>query len=336
MSAASPNLDAEILRALLADRATPLSGELLAERLGVSRTAVWKRIALLQELGYPIVSLPHQGYRMEEALPDLLVADELEARLARPSKYGKEGIAWRAVVFRETQSTNDLALREAQGGAAAGLVVVAERQTKGRGRQGRKWHSRSGEGLWFSLVLRPRWPLGHVARLTIVAALAAAEAIESLLPPTAGKIGIKWPNDLFHDGKKLGGILTEIQADAEAIAFAVVGIGINCRQTRSDFSDDIAGIATSLKLIAGDAAPRRAELLAALLPRLEARLRDPFEDVREAWAARCFSLGRMVSVRTPSGTIQGHAVGLDEGGALLLRREGGGVVEAVTAGDVLI
>ena len=327
------DLDVEILRALLADRSTPLSGEVLAERCGVSRTAIWKHIASLQELGYPISSLPHQGYRMEELLPDLLVADEVAARL--PQRSGKEAIAWRAVVFRETQSTNDLALREAQGGAAEGLVLAAERQTKGRGRQGRKWHSRSGEGLWFSLVLRPRWPLGHVARLTIVAALAVAEAIESLLPPSAGKIDIKWPNDLFHGGKKLGGILTEIQADAEAIVFAVVGIGINCRQTRSDFPDDIAEIATSLKLIAGDGAPRRVELLAALLPILEARLSDPFEEVREAWAERCFSIGRMVTVRTPSGTIQGHAVGLDAGGVLLVRREGGRV-EAVTAGDVLV
>ncbi|SDT93543.1 BirA family transcriptional regulator, biotin operon repressor / biotin-[acetyl-CoA-carboxylase] ligase [Verrucomicrobium sp. GAS474] len=326
------NLDVEILRALLADRATPLSGEVLAERCGVSRTAIWKHIASLQELGYPIASLPHQGYRMEEGLPDLLVADELAARLPVAAK-GR--IDWRAVVFRETQSTNDLALREAQGGAAAGLVIAAERQTKGRGRQGRKWHSKSGEGLWFSLLLRPGWPLGHVARLTIVAALAAAEAIDSLLPAEAGKIEIKWPNDLFHEGKKLGGILTEIQADAEAIVFAVVGIGINCRQTRSDFPDDIAEIATSLKLIAGEGAPRRIDLLAALLLQLEKRLADPFEEVREAWASRCFSLGRMVSVRTPGGTIQGHAVGLDAGGALLLRREGGRV-EAVTAGDVLV
>ncbi|HEY8964836.1 MAG TPA: biotin--[acetyl-CoA-carboxylase] ligase [Candidatus Methylacidiphilales bacterium] len=332
--APNANLDAAILRALLAERATPLSGEVLAERLGVSRTAVWKHISGLQELGYPIASLPHQGYRMEEGLPDLLVADELEARLPKP---GKDGIAWRAVVFRETGSTNDLALREAQGGAAAGLVVAAERQTKGRGRQGRKWHSKAGEGLWVSLVLRPRWPLGHVARLTIVAALAAAEAAESLLPPSAGRIEIKWPNDLFHGGRKLGGILTEIQADAEAIAFAVVGIGINCRQTRSDFPDDIADIATSLRLVAGDvhATPRRVELLVALLSRLEKRLADPFEEVREAWADRCFSLGRMVSVRTAAGTVQGHAVGLDAGGALLLRREGGRV-EAVTAGDVLV
>ena len=322
------NLDLEILRALFAGRGDGgyVSGAALSEKLGVTRSAVWKHMEQLQALGYLISSQPHLGYRLGDPIPDLLVADEL---LARMPKAGKEEISWRPIVFRETQSTNDLVLREAQVGQAEGLVIAADKQTQGRGRQGRKWVSRAGDGLYASILLRPRWPLSQVARLTIFASLAIAEAVETL---TTRRIEIKWPNDLFHEGKKLGGILTEIQADAESLRFAVIGFGINCRQTASDFPDEIRNIATSLRLIQG-AAPRRADLLLAILDRLAARARDPFGTVREAWAARCLSVGKLITVQTPSGLKQGQALGLDENGALLLRREGG-VVEAVTAGDV--
>ena len=171
------NLDLEILRALFAGRGEYVSGAALSERLGVTRSAVWKHMEQLQALGYPILSQPHLGYRLDETLPDVLFADEILARL--PKKPETNGIAWRPMVFSETQSTNDLVLREAQAGQQPeGLVIAANRQTKGRGRQGRKWYSHAGDGLYASALLRPGWPLSQVARLTIVTSLAIAEAIE--------------------------------------------------------------------------------------------------------------------------------------------------------------
>jgi len=323
------NLDLEILRALFAQRGAFVSGAALSEKLGVTRSAVWKHMEQLQALGYPILSQPHLGYQLGEPLPDLLVADEIVARLPKASP---KQISWRPIVFRETQSTNDLALREASVGQAEGLVIAADRQTQGRGRQGRKWSSRAGDGLYASILLRPGWPLSQVARLTIVASLAIAEAIERLV---AERIEIKWPNDLFFKGRKLGGILTEIQADAEAIRFAVVGFGINCRQTASDFPPELRELATSLHLLSGTPV-RRADLLLAVLDRIGQRIADPFEEVREAWAARCLSLGKLITVHSANGAQvrQGQALGLDENGALLFRREGG-PVEAITAGDVI-
>ncbi|MDE1170145.1 MAG: biotin--[acetyl-CoA-carboxylase] ligase [Verrucomicrobium sp.] len=315
--------DAAILRALFAARDSYVSGSALAEQLGVTRAAVWKRMESLQEIGYPILSQPHSGYRLDEALPDILCADEIIARLPATR------IPWRPVVFAETQSTNDLANREAHIGHPQGLCIAADRQTKGRGRRGRSWHARAGDSLLASVLLRPGWPLTQVARLTIVASLAIAEAAESLVP---ARIDIKWPNDLFHDGRKLGGILTEISADAETIGAAVVGFGVNCRQLPSDFPEELRAKATSLCQLAGGSV-RRADLLLAILTRLDAWIAAPFEEAREAWARRCLSLGRLVSVETASGPRQGQALGLDENGALLLRGENGRV-EAITAGDI--
>jgi BirA family transcriptional regulator, biotin operon repressor / biotin---[acetyl-CoA-carboxylase] ligase len=315
--------DVAILRALFAQRESYISGPLLAEQLGVSRSAIWKRMEALQVLGFPIQSQPHLGYRLTATVPDLLVADEILARLPA----GK--IAWQPIIFKETKSTNDLVWREAQGNFPEGLAIVAEQQTQGRGRQGRVWQSTAGHGLYASLLLRPAWPLAQVARLTIVSSLAIAEALEEI---TRRKIQIKWPNDIFVDGRKLGGILTEVQGDVESLRFAVVGFGLNVHQKAEDFPPQLADIAHSLYQLTGHHF-RRVEVLLAILAQVEKRYYDPFNEVREAWMERCLSVGKILQVKTHHGTRQGQAVSLDEDGALLLRVESG-QIERITSGDI--
>lgn len=319
-------IDILILRALIAHPHQYVSGEDLAAQAGVSRAAIWKHLDQLQKIGYPIEAQPHQGYRLLPP-PDVWCADEIAARLAPAARHEPD---WRVLLFQETASTNDLVWREAQNGAQEGLVVIAENQTSGRGRQGRQWQSRPKSGLYASLLLRPHWPLSQITRLTIVSSLAVAEAVEQVC---GREVRIKWPNDVFMRGKKLGGILTEVQADPEGIRFAVVGIGLNVAQTPEEFPKELRAIATSLKAQTGHDY-RRAELLAVILTVLRKRYRMPFEDVRQAWSERCFSLGQVISVQTPAGRQVGQAVGLDENGALLLRAESGKVA-AITAGDIL-
>jgi len=319
-------IDVVILRALFAQPLHYVSGEDLATCARVSRAAIWKHLEQLQKIGYPIEAQPHQGYRLLPP-PNIWCADEIMARLPEPSG---DDIRWRVLLFQETASTNDLVWREAQNNGEAGLVIAAEQQTAGRGRQGRQWQSSPKAGLYASLLLRPQWPLGQITRLTIVSSLAVAEAVEKI---SGKETRIKWPNDIFMRGKKLGGILTEVQADPEAIRSAIVGIGLNVSQTAADFPPPLGDIATSLQIETGQEY-RRADLLVTILAALQERYRDPFETVRQAWSERCFSLGQTISVRTPSGQQVGQAAGLDDNGALLLRCEGGRVM-AITAGDIL-
>lgn len=319
-------IDTLILRALFAHPSHYVSGEDLATQAGVSRAAIWKHLDQLQKIGYPIEAQPHQGYRLLPP-PDVWCADEIAARLPTPKRGD---LHWRVLLFQHTASTNDLVWREAQNGVEEGLVIIAEQQTAGRGRQGRQWQSNAKAGLYASALLRPHWPLSQITRLTIVSSLAVAEAVEKL----CGKeVRIKWPNDVFMRGKKLGGILTEVQADPEGIRFAVVGMGLNVSQEKKDFPAALHSIATSLKLETGHDY-RRADLLVEILIALQKRCREPFEHVRQDWSERCFSLGQTISVRTPAGQQVGQAVGLDENGALLLRAESG-KISPITAGDIL-
>ena len=315
--------DVAILQALWRNGEDFTSGVQLADQLGLSRSAVWKRMEGLQALGYPIQSQPHLGYRMIFPLPDLLYADEIRARLIPGA------IPWKPIVFKETNSTNDLVWREAQGNFPEGLIMIAERQTQGRGRQGRVWQTPTAGGLTFSLLLRPAWPLAQAARLTIFVSLAVAEALEEV---SQTRIQIKWPNDLYVGGRKLGGILTEVQGEVECIRFAVVGIGLNVRQQQSDFPPDLQSRATSLQIITGQEI-RRVDLLLAVLRRLEHYYQMDFPQVRNAWSERCLSLGKLVQVQTSRGLKQGQALGLDEDGALMLRVESG-QVERITSGDL--
>lgn len=247
----------------------------------------------------------------------------------------------RPVLFYATiGSTNDVARGRAEAGAAEGLLVVADEQTAGRGRLDRTWWAPPGSSLLFSLLLRPPLPPGLAAQLTMCLGLAAAEGVEET---TGLRPALKWPNDLLLHGRKLAGILTELGTTGERLDYAVLGLGLNVNLVfdEREGGKELAQNAISLQMALGRPVAR-VPLLAAILARYEAwydRLLAPQtgsstgESPCAAWAGRLDTLGRHVTVTTPSGPLQGIAVGVSPEGALLVRQENG-EVRTIWAGDV--
>jgi BirA family biotin operon repressor/biotin-[acetyl-CoA-carboxylase] ligase len=229
-------------------------------------------------------------------------------------------------------STSQLAYELAQQGAPHGQSVIAEEQTAGRGRRGRSWVSPPGKNLYLSLVLRPALPPERAPELTLVAAVAIAEALQSFGCPAM----IKWPNDLEVGGRKIGGILTELAAEPGRIHFVVLGVGVNLNIQAHEFPDEIRGIATSVQLVTGrpvDRARFAAQVLGALESWFDRHQDAGFEVVRRRWTALSSTVGSEVRVRLESGAIEGEAEGIDASGALRVRTRSG-AVQTVLAGDV--
>jgi BirA family biotin operon repressor/biotin-[acetyl-CoA-carboxylase] ligase len=301
----TPSPDAEILRRLRPGASIPSSD------LG-EPTIIAGRIAVLRDAGYEIEHHPHLGYRLVSA-PDRLIADDIVSRLAA-TRWLRE-----VLVFEKTGSTNDLASGMGRGGAMPGVAILAEEQTAGRGRLGRRWQSDPRLGLWFSMLLRPALPVPQWTRLTLWAAWAVARGIED----AAGSmpIQLKWPNDLHLSGRKIAGILIETSLGENP--FAVAGIGLNVNHP--SFPPPLDGTATSLRIETGRKIDRNG-LAAAILARIDASadmLRANFAEILE-WARRVDCLrGRWVSAAAGVTIQEGTAEGLDDEGALLLRTAAG-------------
>jgi BirA family transcriptional regulator, biotin operon repressor / biotin---[acetyl-CoA-carboxylase] ligase len=305
-----------------------VTGENLAARLGVSRTAVWKSIRVLTDQGYAIEAKPRQGYRFLGA-PDRLLPLEL-ARLAPPETLTRV-ILW----YGQTGSTNAALHGLGQAGWPEGSLAIAEEQTAGRGRLGRSWTAPAGSALLFSLLLRPALSMPDSFTLTMLAAIAVAEGIESL---TGLRATIKWPNDVLINDRKVAGILSEVDGEMERLRFAIIGVGINVNFNTADFAPDIPGTATSIKTELGHSINRLAllrETLGCFDRRYQVLSKGDLAGVRNAWRARLSTIGRPVSVTTLQGREQGIAEETDEQGALLLRRPDGSLVRVLT-GDVTL
>lgn len=319
--------DSQILSALRV--AGSVSGADLSNQLGITRAAIWARIEELRALGYVIEASPHQGYRLLE-VPDVLHADDLLSMVKGTRIIGRD-----IRVFEQTTSTNDVVERLARDGVPEGVVVFAEKQTRGRGRLGRKWLSPPHKGLWFSVLLRPALPPQSATQMTVVAATALVRAIHHT---TALSAQIKWPNDILVRGRKTAGVLTELSAELDRINYIVLGIGVDVNLTDSDFPPELRPIATSLKIEAG-AAIRRADLAAALIRELD---RDynlicagEFSKLCEEWQEQCVTLGHRVKIKVGERIVTGQAEALDDNGALLLRTEHGHL-ERIIGGDVTL
>jgi BirA family biotin operon repressor/biotin-[acetyl-CoA-carboxylase] ligase len=299
----------------------------LARQLGTTAVTVRARIAELQAAGFEIEEHPTLGCRLIAA-PDRLIADDLAERL------GECSLVRELVVFEETGSTNELVLQRGRSGAAPGLVVFAERQTAGRGRFDHRWESASHRGLWFSLLVQPALPLDQWSRLTTWAAVAAAAAIERTSDQRAS---IKWPNDVFVGEKKVAGILIESGTDPAGKPFAVVGIGVNVNHEPADFPPELAGRATSLRLVAGHTFDR-SQLAATLLVELNARLPrlgPAFPELVAEASARSLLFGRWVQLRTGAHLHEGMAEALDASGQLIVRAVDG-TAQSCIAGEVTV
>ena len=305
---------------------TPVSGSELARRLGCSRTAVWKHVAALRRQGYRIEGRRAGGYALAAA-PDRLGPAELALHLTG---------SWRRIHWlAEVDSTQRVARERARDGAPEGTVVIAERQTAGRGRLGRQWHSPAGVNLYCSLVLRPPLPPGAVPQIALVlgAGVAAVVAEETGLRPA-----IKWPNDVLLGGRKVVGILTEMDSEVERVHHVIAGIGVNLNGSRTAFPPALRARATSLRLATGRRVDRAAftgRLLAALEARYGRFVRGGFASVRAEWESHSSLSGADVRVVGPEGEVAGRVLGVDTDGALRVRRRTGQVVRIV-AGEVTV
>jgi BirA family biotin operon repressor/biotin-[acetyl-CoA-carboxylase] ligase len=320
--------DAKILSAL---RANPdgVSGAQLAEQLKISRAAIWSRIEELRRVGFDISASPHFGYRIVGE-PEALLADDLLARLGKTKVIGRD-----IRVFEQTTSTNDVIEKLARDGVKEGVVVFAESQTRGRGRLGRKWISPAHKGLWFSILLRPDMRPQEATQLTVSSATALRRAIAG---ETGLKPEIKWPNDILLGGKKVAGILTELNAEVDRVRHIILGIGIDVNLDAGEFPADLKKSATSLKIETAETVSR-AELAVAILRELDfdyARIcAGKFAAVADEWELHCATIGKNVAVHIGDRKIRGHAESLGDDGALLVRTEHGHL-ERITGGDVTL
>lgn len=304
-----------------------LSGQELCHQLGISRTAVWKYMKQLKEEGYQIEAVPNKGYCLKET-PDVLEESAIESRM-QTRWVGKN-----VFYYEEIDSTNTQSKRLAEEDAPAGTLVVAERQTKGKGRRGRIWDSPAESAIYMSLLFRPQIQPDRASMLTLVSGLSVAQAIRELYD---ADVQIKWPNDIVLNGKKLVGILTEMSAQMNYIEYLVVGIGINANQR--DFPEELKDKATSLEQELGQKI-NRSVLIATCMKKIEENYEifvktQDLQALMDAYQKVLINQDQQVRVLEPGNEYTGIARGINAMGELLVEREDGTITE-VYAGEVSV
>jgi BirA family biotin operon repressor/biotin-[acetyl-CoA-carboxylase] ligase len=316
----------DVLLTLLAENSTiVISGAKIAKEIGVTRQQVWRWVQKLRALGVKVSGHARTGYHIER-MPDILVPRLLAHRLHSTS------FAKHIYHFFKVDSTNTVALRLGEEGGPHGTVVLAEEQTAGRGRAGRSWVSEKSSGIYATVLLRPPIPPAQAPLLTLVAGLAARDAV---VEETGIELDIRWPNDLLAGGRKFCGILTEMHAEPDRVHYAVVGIGINVNQTK--MPAEFAGTATSLRMVTGRVHPR-IELLIRLLRHLDRYYNEFIAEgaapiLRRFAEVSSYYEGKRVRITTAAETYVGTTAGLEPSGVLRVKRDDGRI-EAVVSGDV--
>jgi BirA family transcriptional regulator, biotin operon repressor / biotin---[acetyl-CoA-carboxylase] ligase len=315
-----------IVRVMVANATVLVSGTKIAQEIGTGRTELWRLIQQLRRLGVDVKGHPATGYQLR-AVPDLLLPDVL-APLLKGSIFSE-----RILHYFKIDSTNTAAMEAAAAGAEEGCVFLAEEQMAGRGRGTRDWHSARSSGVYCSVVLRPVLPPSDVLVLALAAGLAVRSAIQSIAPSL--NPDLKWPNDVLLEGKKVCGILTEMNAEPARVRYVVVGIGVNVNQT--NFPAELRGEATSLRQVTGKEWSR-VELTAALLKSLDYEYKNFLQkpNARESILRRfadqsSYARGRQVRVEE-NGGFEGITEGLDQRGFLQVRTPQG--VRIVLSGTV--
>jgi len=316
----------DVLKFLWKNADDYVSGAELARKLCISRTAVWKAIGQLRDEGYEIESQPKRGYRLRS------VSDVLSAEgIARHLRHRELQLQ----VYRTISSTNTVLKSLAAEGAPAGLALIAEEQTVGRGRMGRSFYSPPDSGLYLSLLLRPEMQAVDATRLTACAAVAVAEAIEAL---SGREAQIKWVNDIFVGGRKVCGILTEASVDCESgmMHYVIVGIGVNTHVPDGDFPEELRGIAGAA--FGAEPVPElRCRLAAEILDRLSDYALDPAAPkVFEGYRKRSLVLGKDIHILSPGREPEpAVAVDLGEDYSLLVRLADGST-RRLNSGEVSV
>lgn len=305
-----------------------ISGQQIANHIGCSRTAVWKHIEELRTEGFVVEAVRNKGYHIIFT-PEKVTANEIQLGL-QTKTLGK------MIHYEESvETTQKIAHTLAGEGVPEGTLVVAEEQHGGKGRLMRPWYSPKYSGIWMSLILRPKIPFQQAPQLTLLAAVAVAQAIEHT---TNLKPQIKWPNDILINRKKLTGILTEMQAESDRIHSVIIGIGMNVNQQKNDFPEELQEIATSL-LIEGHKKVSRAKVIQEILVRIEALyeqfLEEGFLPIKKLWESYAISLGQEIKATTVNNVIIGKAIGITDEGVLLLE-DSSGKVHSIYSADIQI
>lgn len=318
-----------ILRELLAREPKWVSGAVLARKLGVSRVAVWQHMEKLRAAGFKFEAQRARGYRIA-ARPPTLYAPLIETQI----KFRPRGFS--LLVLDEIDSTNDEAARQLTGGRPTPFAVLARRQTSGRGRFGRSWHSESTSNLYASFAFRPAADPAGMQTFTLWMGLNVCELLVNFAQLSPG---VKWPNDILFDGRKAGGMLTEARVDADQIRDLVFGLGLNVNAPPAGWPADLARRAVSLEEVAGSPLDLN-RLAAALIGRVllayenfaDGGYRQTFADL---WLKYDLLRGKAVTLLEGGRRHHGVVAGLDDEGALLLR-DAQGPVQRFRAGEVTL
>jgi len=304
-----------------------VSGQTLCCKLNISRAAVSKHMRALKDIGYQIKSAPRKGYFFS-GITDRIIRQEIVEGL-ETKVFGRQEM----IVLEHTDSTNIQARQMAEQGAPHGSIIIAEDQSHGRGRKERTWFSLPGKSIMLSLILRPILPPEKAPRITLMAAVAAAETLIRL---TGLDIRIKWPNDLLVNNKKLAGISTGMSTDMDAVNYVILGMGLNVSTQKKEFPDELQSIATSL-LMETKKNISRIQIIKEFLFQFETFydiLCDKgFEPILELWKAHARIIGEAVSVALPENTISGIVQDIGPDGALILQKKDQ-TIHRVLSGDV--
>lgn len=300
-----------------------ISKEEISERLNLSRQTVFRYIDQLREIGYDIQLIPHLGYKLVSC-PDRLLPFEIQDRL-NTKVIGKKIYHYDLI-----GSTMDIAMKLALDRACEGAVVCAEGQIRGRGRLGREWISPKYKGVYFSLILRPEIPLNQAPIITLLTAVGICQAINKMALVSAS---IKWPNDILVNNKKIGGILTELNAEQNRVNFIIVGIGINVNTPRSLLPPNASSLEFETKEDFS-----RIELVKEILRDIEYFYllfkKKGAQPIIEKWRQLSFLTGERVEVACQKKKLTGVVLDIDSDGSLLIR-EDSGFIKRLTAGDII-
>ncbi|ASK63356.1 biotin--[acetyl-CoA-carboxylase] ligase [Virgibacillus phasianinus] len=314
----------KLIKLLAENNSSYISGQRLSEELQISRAAIWKHMKKLEEDGYKVEGKTKKGYRIIE-YPAKTSENTLHWGLQ--TKWLGEKIIHRASIT----STQHLAHQLASEGAPHGTIVIADEQTKGKGRMNRSWYSSKHKGIWMSIIVRPEILPYMAPQLTLLAATVLADVLDAQL---GVKPQIKWPNDLLINQKKTAGILTEMQAEQDQIQYIVLGMGINVNHTSDDIPDELRNKATSIYI---ESKQERSikdviqQILQAFEPAYEHYIKHGFSDTKDKWESYGFKIGQEININTMRNSWTAKFNGIASDGALLIENDDGQIKKMYSA-----
>jgi BirA family biotin operon repressor/biotin-[acetyl-CoA-carboxylase] ligase len=315
-----------VLKTLYENLENCVSGEDIASKLNISKEELLDQIESLKDDGYVIESSDGENYCLRKT-PNLLLPYELKRNLET------EYIGHEVHYFKKVDSTNEVAKKLAEEGSPEGTLVVAESQSRGRGRRGKKWVSPEG-GVWMSMILRPEIPPMNAPQLTLVTGVAVAETLKS---ECGLDVGIKWPNDILIGDKKVCGILTEVSATVDMVDYVVVGIGIDLNVDVNLFPPELRSGATSLKMEL-EREIQSVKLVQKFLINFEKTYGDfkegKFPEILKEWRILSTTIGNYVEVHKRGRTLKGEAVGINKDGVLIVELDDG-TLKKVLSGECI-